>query len=159
MSKTGNQREVQASHPASSGAGHPPPRREYTRELKLQVVKDSFVPGSSASIAARRHNINANVVFRWRREYRQGYLTDHVAPSDSGLPESGFMPIGLVDDHGSLRALPAPQLKQSAPLPSRSAAEPGFIEIEAGPGVKVRVTGSVDDRVLILVLTEIRRRP
>jgi transposase len=159
MSKTGNQREVQASHAASSGAGHPPPRREYTRELKLRVVKESFVPGSSASIAARHHNINANVVFRWRREYREGYLTDRVVPSDSGLPESRFMPVGIVDDHGSLRALPAPQQKQNAILPSRALAEPGFIEIEAGSGVKVRVTGSVDDRVLSLVLAEIRRRP
>lgn len=158
MSKTDNQREVQASHPASSGAGRPPPRRDYTRELKLQVVKESFAPGSSASIAARRHNINANVVFRWRREYREGYLTDRIAPSDSGLPESGFMPVGIVDDHGSLRALPAPQPKQNAILPSRALAEPGFIEIETALGVKVRVTGSVDDRVLNLVLAEIGRR-
>jgi hypothetical protein len=80
-------------------------------------------------------------------------------PSDSGLPESRFMPVGIVDDHGSLRALPAPQPKQNAIQPSRALAEPGFIEIEAGSGVKVRVTGSVDDRVLSLVLAEIRRRP
>jgi transposase len=159
MSKTGNQREVQASHLPSSGASRPPLRREYPHELKLQVVKESFAPRSSASIAARRHNINANVVFRWRREYREGHLIDRVAPSCRSLPEIGFMPVGIVDDHGSLRALPASQPKQSAILPSRTLAEPGFIEIEAGPGVKVRVTGSVDDRVLRLVLAEIRRRP
>ena len=134
-------------------------RREYTHELKLQVVKESFAPRSSASIAARRHNINANVVFRWRREYRDGYLIDRVAPSDGGLAESGFMPVGLVDEHGSLRALPAPQPKQNALLSSRTLAEPGFIEIETALGVKVRVTGNVDDRALSLVLAEIRRRP
>ena len=78
MSKTGNQREVQASHPASPGAARLPPRRDYTRELKLQVIKESFTPGSSASVAARRHNINANVVFRWRREYREGHLSGRL---------------------------------------------------------------------------------
>jgi transposase len=148
MSKTGNQREVQASHPASSGAGRPPPRREYTRELKLQVLKESFAPGSSASIAARRHNINANVVFRWRREYREGYFTNGVAPSDSGLPDTGFMfhPVGLVDDHGSLRALPPP------PKPTPTGRTAGLIDIRLQNGIVVRIGADVDDKALRRVL-------
>ena len=90
-----------------------------------------------ASIAARRHNINANVVFRWRREYREGYFTDRVAPSDSGLPESGFMPVGIVDSHGSLRALPPP------PKPTQADRTVGLIDIRLQSGIVVRIGADV----------------
>jgi transposase len=171
MSKTENHGGgVRTSHSASAGGELPPLRRDYTPELKLQVLKESLEPGSSVSIAARRNNINANVVFRWRREYREGYLVDPVASPERRLPESGFLPVGVVDKEGGLRALPAPRnlpvTRVSVPNPAamrpktpETMTEPGFIEIETALGVKVRVTGSVDGRVLSLVLAEIRRRP
>ena len=95
MSKTGNQREVQVSPPPSSGAGRPPPRREYARELKLQVVKESFTPGSSASIAARRHNINSEyfehhvnyVESLFDPFFRKGHVQEFLPPIPCCRPQ------------------------------------------------------------------------
>jgi transposase len=50
-----------------------PRRRTYSRALKYQVVQESL-GSESVSRVARRHNVNANQVFKWRRLYREGLL-------------------------------------------------------------------------------------
>jgi transposase len=65
-------------------------RRRWPEALKRQIVAETRVPGASVSIVARRHDVNANQVFRWRRLYEAG-------SSDS---EPGFVPV-------SVRPLPA----------------------------------------------------
>jgi transposase len=37
-------------------------------------VVETLVPGASVSEIARRHNMNAYMLFNWRREARQGRL-------------------------------------------------------------------------------------
>ena len=69
--------------------------------------------------------------------------------------------MGLVDDAGGVRLLPAPQkpggesVKSSRP--GGRGKTPGLIEIETAGGVKLRVSGRVDDRALRRVLAAIRR--
>ena len=48
--------------------------RVYPQEFKQQVVKEALEPGASVSVVARCHDINANVVFEWRKRYREGKL-------------------------------------------------------------------------------------
>src|ERR1700687_6038151 len=43
-------------------------RREWSEALKRQIVAETQEPGSSVSIVARRHDVNANQLFKWRRE-------------------------------------------------------------------------------------------
>ena len=43
-------------------------RRIWSEALKRQIVAETLEPGSSVSIVARRHNVNANQLFKWRRE-------------------------------------------------------------------------------------------
>lgn len=139
--------------------GSNPPRREYSMAKKLQVVRETLTPGASVSVVARRHDINTNLVFTWRRAYARGELSKAGEKSDKKAPSQEFVPVGVVDHGGALRALPGP--KQDAALHDpmgREPVEPGLIEIETAAGVKVRVSGRVDDRVLGLVLAEIRRR-
>ena len=38
------------------------------RRLKRQLVAETLEPGSSVSIVARRHDVNANQLFKWRHE-------------------------------------------------------------------------------------------
>jgi transposase len=40
--------------------------------FKRQVVEASYQPGTSVSMIAREHDVNANMVFRWRQQYRVG---------------------------------------------------------------------------------------
>ena len=42
-------------------------RRQYSEALKRQMVAETQVPGASVSIVARRHDVNSNQLFRWRR--------------------------------------------------------------------------------------------
>src|SRR5215831_7385621 len=43
-------------------------RRQYSEALKRQMVADTQAPGASVSIGARRHDVNSNQLFRWRRQ-------------------------------------------------------------------------------------------
>ena len=55
-------------------------RREYDDEFKRQVVEETLTSQDSVSIIARRYDINANMLFRWRREY-QARQADETVPS------------------------------------------------------------------------------
>ena len=43
-------------------------RRQYSEALKRQMVAETQVPGASVSIVARRHDVNSNQLFQWRRQ-------------------------------------------------------------------------------------------
>jgi len=47
-------------------------RRAYTDAFKRQLVAETREPGISIAAVARRHGINANVVFGWLRDPRFG---------------------------------------------------------------------------------------
>jgi transposase len=83
--------------------------RQYSLAFKRKVVRMSFAPGSSVSIVARRHDINSNIVFRWRKAFRDGKFGNGTVSSKKGVAEAGLVEIGLVDNAGEVRLLPAPR--------------------------------------------------
>src|SRR3954454_5760456 len=42
--------------------------RRWPEALKRQIVAETLEPGSSVLIVARRHDVNANQLFQWRRQ-------------------------------------------------------------------------------------------
>lgn len=58
------------------------PHRMYAQAFRQQVIRETLEPGMPVSIVVRRHNINANVVSGWRKQYRQGTL-NRVDPDGS----------------------------------------------------------------------------
>jgi transposase len=44
-----------------------PKRRQDSEALKRQMVAETLAPGASVSIVARRHDVNANQLFKWQR--------------------------------------------------------------------------------------------
>jgi transposase len=134
-------------------------RRGYTLDFKLKVLNETFAPDASVAAVARRHGMNSNVLFRWRKQFREGRL------GGQSLPAAGFVPIHVADDARDVRLLPAPQkpdgenvksARPAAPVPTVGKT-PGLIEIETAGGVKLRLSGRVDDRALRRVLAAIRR--
>lgn len=47
-------------------------RRRYSKAFKREVVAEMLEAGASVSAVARRHGLNANMVFMWRRDPRFG---------------------------------------------------------------------------------------
>ena len=45
-------------------------RQHYGDDFKRQTVAETYEPGVSVSVVARRHDINANLLFRWRDDPR-----------------------------------------------------------------------------------------
>jgi transposase-like protein len=143
-------------------------RREYEEWFKAQVVEECHKPGASVSIVARRHDINANVLFRWRREYRLGILKPAPRPARN----EGFVSVGVIGDDGKL-APPQPAIALSgaaasakanppvikalpAPAPAPRPALAGVVELHLSGRIKIRIQGDVNKDALRGVLAVVR---
>ena len=139
------------SHEMSCGRGRRK-RRLYPAAEKLRIVAESYEPGLSVSVVARRHDINANQLFTWRRQAARG---------DFGLldllpPAAEFVSLDVVrsdTDHGG-------SIVRRDRLLASKVSEPricaGCIEIVLPIGAVVRVDHSVDGRALHRVLLAVK---
>jgi transposase len=100
-------------------------RRRWTIEEKQRIVLETLEAGISVPRVAQRYALNANQVFTWRREYREGRLKK-VAEA------SGLLPVKVSDDRltGNIQ-----HEVSRAPL--------GTMEIQLPKG-KLQITGRVD---------------
>jgi transposase len=51
-------------------------QRRFTLSEKIAIVRESLAPGVSASHVARRHSIAVNVLYYWRKAYKDVVDTD-----------------------------------------------------------------------------------
>jgi transposase len=107
--------------------------KSWPEALKREIVAAATAPGASVSAVARRYDVNANLVFTWRRRFGG-------APTPSPAPQ--LMPVVMTPDRpdAAVRAVG------------------DRIEIELPGGYRVRVGSSVDFASLRLVLNAIERR-
>jgi len=113
-------------------------RRLRSVEEKTRIVKEALVPNASVAEVARRHGVNANLLFNWRRLYQQGLLESHTRPPKA----TKLLPVKV--------AAPA-----ATPAPASSS---GTIEIEWPDKVRVRVAGDVSTSQLSAVLQALAQR-
>ena len=57
---------------SSSSAESKRRRRVRSEDEKRRIVGETFEPGASVSAVARRHGLNTNLLFTWRREMGRG---------------------------------------------------------------------------------------
>ena len=50
-------------------------RRRWTTDEKVRIIEETYLPGNSVSLVARRHGIAGDQLFTWRRLMAQGALT------------------------------------------------------------------------------------
>jgi transposase len=43
---------------------------------KLEIVRESMLPGASAAAVSRMHGVSLSMIYRWRRAYREMIATD-----------------------------------------------------------------------------------
>ena len=95
-------------NPGSGREGTGALRRRWSDAEKRRIVAESYQPGVSVSVVARRNDVNANLVFNWRRRFREqaggtGGLVPVVVEPPSldaaagDAPAAGRMEIALAD--------------------------------------------------------------
>jgi transposase len=60
--------ETEREGQAASDSARRRRRRLWSADEKRQIVAETLEPGASVSIVARRHDLNANMLFTWRRQ-------------------------------------------------------------------------------------------
>jgi transposase len=135
---------VGGSRLMANGAAEVRRRRRWTRLEKQRLVAETLAPGASVSLIARRHDVNANLLFTWRQQARRGTLNGRplVAAVDESLP---LIPITVTSDAAD------------RPPPAAGDDRRGIIEIALPSGERLRVDAWVDEPALRRVLAAIRR--
>lgn len=81
-------------------------RPNFSVEFKRQIVEATLKPGASAALIAREHDINANLLFKWRRHYLAG---DFGVPdvSLSEAPALNWLPVAVAEPLPEVAACPS----------------------------------------------------
>ena len=123
-------------------------RRRYAAEFKRHLVRMSLAPGASAAKIALKHQLNANLLFKWRRLYLREI---------SGAPAEPvkLLPV-TIRECADVQGAPAIDSAKGSRPPSRARGA-GTIEIEL-PEARIRVKGAVDAELLRSVVQMVRGR-
>ncbi len=117
-------------------------RRVHDQSFKDDLIAQSLVPGASVSAIAMKGGINANLLFKWRREHVR-------AKNKAAAASATLLPVYVVPDIS-----PTPASRPAAAV-SRGA-HPGVIEVEIA-GAQLRLRGAVDEAALSSVLRALRQ--
>ena len=104
--------------------------RWRTKAERRAIVEETLLPDASVSRVARRHDVNTNQLFRWRKLYRQGLLGT----------TTNFLPVRV-----------APEQRVEAVPESDFLAQPGSMEIKLSKGT-LRIFGNVEVTALRTVI-------
>jgi len=115
------------------------PRRHRSVEDKRRIIAEARSAASVAAVA-RKHGINANLIFAWMRQEEQGQLGAHTRRAPAGLLAV------------TVRQEPAPAVE---PVPAPTPA--GHLEIALAEGISVRIFGAVPGERIEQVLRLLRR--
>ena len=112
------------------------PRRLWSMDEKRRIVAETFEAGASVSIVARRHDLNANMLFTWRRQF---------SASTAAAGAKTFIP-AVIGPESAPGFSPAP----SAPA--------GRMKIVLAGGDQVIIGPDVDAAALARVVKVLARR-
>ena len=114
-------------------------RKRRSAAEKRLIVEQTLELGASVARVARAHGLNANVVFHWRRLYREGKLAAESAQAMK------LLPVSIAE-----REVVERQLDVVVP------ASCGSIHIELPGEVRISVEGLADPAAIRAVLESLR---
>jgi transposase len=115
-------------------------RRWRTISEKRQIVELTLEPGASVAEVARAHGMNANQVFKWRRAYERGELSE---------PCSALLPVSL--------APVAPSPSEPSLVQQQAAVAGGSVHIELPGLAMISVESGADSSLVRLILESLRK--
>ncbi len=128
----------------ASGSGRV--RRNHGQAFKDDLIAQSLVAGASVSAIAMKGGINANLLFKWRRE-RLRAMARGVAAAAT------LLPVCVIPD---IEPVPPSQPSPSVGPAVNRGTRAGVIEVEIA-GAQLRLRGAVDEATLSSVLRALRR--
>ena len=131
-----------------------PARRQHDRSFKASLVEQSLQPGASVAVIARHNGINANLLFKWRRDHGRKAIAASMstAATQTVLLPDHVEPVTRVGTRSALEPTPTAEAVPG----SRVAAPGGVIEVEVA-GALLRLRGAVDEAMLSSVLRALRQ--
>jgi transposase len=120
---------VEHAKAAETSAAGVRTRKRRTIQEKLRIVRETLHAQASVAVIARRHGINANQVFAWRRQYQRGQL---VEGSGATTQEPVVVPVRV------LELSQGPASTRTAEPGPKSSASPR-IEIELAEGRRLKI--------------------
>lgn len=133
---------------AGSGGRQIRRRKQWSVQEKLQIVRETLQPGSSVPVIARRHGVNANQIFTWRREYRRGKLLEGGVETARERKAPALLPVQI---HVPMKAVP----QEARAAPASPSPEPERVEIEFVSGTRLRIWGGLGKERLQAILREL----
>lgn len=113
-------------------------RRHWSADEKQRIIAETFEPGASVSLVARRHDLNANMLFTWRRQ----------------VGAAASLPAGA-----AVTFVPAAITAEPAPIVSPAyAVAAGRMEIVLSGGERLIVSSDVDAAALARVVKVLSRQ-
>ena len=125
-------------------------RPNFPAEFKHRLVKESLVPEASVALIARRNDINANLLFKWRRQHLMEIGHQAYVPNDAAAtPDAEFttlLPVSIVGETP----------KKSPVVADKSTTGEAICEVEFGRA-RLRFRGEVSSSTLQLLIRELSR--
>ena len=166
------------TNPTLNSVGGRRSRRSWSDEEKRRIVAEAVLPGASVADIARRHGVNANLVFNWRKIARAALsaaepnaltVSSQANASLATAEHCEFIPIGVIgrseDEEPALGASPSSRVvdgtsssRESFPRPGMDE-RPGVIEIDLADGVRLRVDAFVNEGALRRVRAVLKATP
>lgn len=111
-------------------------RKRRSVAEKLSIVQLTMEPGASVAEIARTHGVNANQVFKWRRLFAKGQLSE--------ARSTALLPVTITTD-------------LEKPDRAAEASSTGAIHIELPGRAVLTVESGADPRLLRCVLESLRQ--
>jgi transposase len=109
----------------------------WSIDRKRRVIAESFEPGASVAEVARRHGINANLLFTWRRQQGAAKMAD-------SRESPQLVPVTITTEPVSS-------------VPAVTSEPVGRMEIVLGAGERIIVGADVDTTALARVIKALSR--
>ena len=124
-----------------------PRRRHHDRSFKAGLVQQSLQPGASVAAIALKNGVNANLLFKWRRDQLR-------ATRSTATERAVLLPVHVMQS--SEVASASTPIANMPVVPMNRGARASFIELEMA-GARLCLRGAVDEASLCSVLRALRQ--
>jgi len=140
-----HQQEIVYTMKSGTGVSEPT-RRHHDRSFKAGLVQQSLRPGASVAAIALQNGVNANLLFKWRRDHLRATRSTSTEPAVL-LPVHVMQATEVASTSTSIASTPV--------VPMNRGARAGLIELEIA-GARLCLRGAVDEASLCSVLRALR---